>query len=83
MLAHKAKTNNVIFLANSNANFTFVRIKIKKTMSSVAATFKKVPRTFWIANTIELFERWAWYGFFMLFANYLTGSTDDGGLQFS
>lgn len=52
-------------------------------MSSVAATFKKFPRTFWIANTIELFERWAWYGFFMLFANYLTGSIDDGGLQFS
>ncbi len=52
-------------------------------MSSVAATFKKFPRTFWIANTIELFERWAWYGFFMLFANYLTGSLDDGGLQFS
>jgi MFS family permease len=40
-------------------------------------------RTFWIANTIELFERWAWYGFFMLFANYLTGSSDLGGLEFS
>ncbi|MDA3904775.1 MAG: MFS transporter [Bacteroidales bacterium] len=52
-------------------------------MNSTLATFKKFPRTFWIANTIELFERWAWYGFFMLFANYLTGSTDDGGLQFS
>lgn len=34
--------------------------------------FRKFPRTFWVANTIELFERWAWYGFFMLFANYLT-----------
>lgn len=52
-------------------------------MSNIISTFKKFPRTFWIANTIELFERWAWYGFFMLFANYLTGSTDDGGLQFS
>jgi MFS family permease len=28
-------------------------------------------------------ERWAWYGFFMLFANYLTGSSDSGGLEFS
>ena len=28
--------------------------------------FRKFPRTFWVANTIELFERWAWYGFFML-----------------
>ena len=36
-----------------------------------------------MANTIELFERWAWYGFFMLFANYLTGSSEVGGLEFS
>jgi dipeptide/tripeptide permease len=50
---------------------------------TIVSTIKKFPRTFWVANTIELFERWAWYGFFMLFANYLTGSTDDGGLQFS
>ena len=45
--------------------------------------FSKFPRTFWVANAIELFERWAWYGFFMLFANYLTGSSDLGGLEFS
>ena len=45
--------------------------------------FRKFPRTFWIANAIELFERWAWYGFFMLFAIYLTGSSDMGGLEFS
>ena len=45
--------------------------------------FSKYPRTFWVANTIELFERWAWYGFFMLFANYLTGSSDMGGLEFT
>jgi dipeptide/tripeptide permease len=43
----------------------------------------KFSRTFWIGNTLELFERWAWYGFFMLFANYLTGSSDMGGLEFS
>ncbi|MDR0429137.1 MAG: MFS transporter [Tannerellaceae bacterium] len=47
------------------------------------SVFSKFPRTFWVANTIELFERWAWYGFFMLFANYLTGSSDSGGLEFS
>ncbi len=45
--------------------------------------FSKFPRTFWVANVIELFERWAYYGFFMLFANYLTGSSDMGGLEFS
>lgn len=49
-------------------------------MSSI---FSKFPKTFWVANTIELFERWAWYGFFMLFATYLTGSSDIGGLEFS
>ncbi len=52
-------------------------------MNRFNTTIKKFPRTFWIANTIELFERWAWYGFFMLFANYLTQSTDKGGLEFS
>ena len=47
------------------------------------SVFRQFPRTFWVANAIELFERWAWYGFFMLFANYLTGSSDAGGLEFS
>ena len=44
---------------------------------------KKFPRTFWIANIIELVERWAWYGFFLLLPNYLTGSADQGCLEFS
>jgi dipeptide/tripeptide permease len=52
-------------------------------MSHLSVVFKKFPKTFWVANTIELFERWAWYGFFMLFANYLTLSSDLGGLEFS
>lgn len=52
-------------------------------MTKLTQVFSKFPRTFWVANTIELFERWAWYGFFMLFANYLTGSSDMGGLEFS
>jgi proton-dependent oligopeptide transporter, POT family len=45
--------------------------------------FKRFPGTFWIANIMELFERWAWYGFYILFALYLTSSTDEGGLGFS
>ncbi len=52
-------------------------------MSGILSTFEKYPRTFWIANSIELIERAAWYGVFMLFANYLTGSFDEGGLEFS
>jgi len=51
--------------------------------TSKSSIFRKFPRTFWVANTIELFERFAWYGFFMLFANYLTRSSDVGGLEFS
>jgi len=32
---------------------------------------------------MELFERWAWYGFYIVFALYLTNSTDTGALGFS
>lgn len=45
--------------------------------------FKKFPRTFWVANTAELFERWSWYGLFNVLAIYLTASTDTGALGFS
>jgi dipeptide/tripeptide permease len=52
-------------------------------MSGVISIIKKYPKTFWVANSIELIERAAWYGFFMLFANYLTESSDLGGLEFT
>ncbi len=45
--------------------------------------FQKFPKTFWIANTMELFERWAWYGLFAVLALYLTNSTDEGALGFT
>ncbi|MFA6403857.1 MAG: MFS transporter [Salinivirgaceae bacterium] len=51
--------------------------------NNVIGQFSKFSKTFWIANTMELFERWAFYGFFMLFANYLTLSTDTGALGLS
>jgi len=44
---------------------------------------KKYNATFWAANTIELFERWAWYGFYMAFALYLVNSKDTGALGLS
>jgi proton-dependent oligopeptide transporter, POT family len=44
---------------------------------------KQYPQSFWVANIMELFERWAWYGMFMVFALYLTGSVDTGALGFS
>jgi len=52
-------------------------------MNRISNTLKQYPRTFWVANTLELFERLAWYGFFMLFANYLTGTSESGALEFS
>ena len=52
-------------------------------MSTKVSVFRKFPRTFWVANSMELFERWAWYGFFMLFANYLTQSSELGALGLS
>jgi len=50
---------------------------------SIIKVLKRYPTTFWIANIMELFERWAWYGFYIIFALYLTGSTDEGALGFS
>ena len=52
-------------------------------MGKITQVFKRYPRAFWVANTMELFERWAWYGMFMLLALYLTGSKDTGALGFS
>ena len=52
-------------------------------MSRLAAVIKKFPRVFWISNFIELFERWAWYGFYNAFALYLTLSKDTGALGFT
>jgi len=52
-------------------------------MGKISQVFKKFPRTFWVANSMELFERWAWYGMFTVLALYLTQSTDTGALGFS
>jgi dipeptide/tripeptide permease len=45
--------------------------------------FRKYNKTFWASNVIELFERWAWYGFYMGFALFLVNSKDTGALGFS
>ncbi|MEI6679723.1 MAG: MFS transporter [Mariniphaga sp.] len=50
---------------------------------SIISVLKKYPATFWVANVMELIERWAWYGFYILFALYLTNSTDEGALGFT
>ncbi|MBN1131801.1 MAG: MFS transporter [Bacteroidales bacterium] len=45
--------------------------------------FTQFPGVFWTANTLELFERWAYYGIFNLLALYLTNSTESGALGFT
>ncbi len=49
-------------------------------MSSI---FRRFPNTFWIGNTMEIFERMSWYGFFALSSLYITGSVESGGLGFT
>ncbi len=52
----------------------------KKSFGQIITSY---PRSFWIASSMELFERWAWYGLFAVLALYLTGSTDEGALGFT
>lgn len=40
------------------------------------------PRTFWVANVMELFERGAYYGMNSVLAIYLSSKVEDGGLGF-
>ena len=41
------------------------------------------PVSFWIANTMEIFERMAWYGFYTVSSLYITGAVAEGGLGFT
>ncbi|MDX1284992.1 MAG: MFS transporter, partial [Draconibacterium sp.] len=47
------------------------------------SVIKKYNKNFWASNAIELFERWAWYGFYIAFPLFLVNSTDTGALGFS
>ena len=47
------------------------------------AQIKSYPAAFWVANTMEIFERMSWYGWFTVMAVYVTGSVATGGLGFS
>ncbi len=43
----------------------------------------KFPKTFWVANTLEIFERMAWYGFFAVSSLYITNPRSEGALGFT
>ncbi|MFZ4399009.1 MAG: MFS transporter [Bacteroidales bacterium] len=44
---------------------------------------KTFSRNFWMGCSMELFERWAYYGMFAVLALYLTGSKETGALGFT
>ncbi len=71
------KFYRIFVLGNNPSNSTY------RPMSNVSRVFRKLPSTYWWANIMELFERWAWYGMFMVLALYLTGSKETGALGFS
>jgi len=50
---------------------------------SFLAQIKSYPAQFWVVNTMEIFERMSWYGWFTVMALYVTGSVATGGLGFS
>jgi len=52
-------------------------------MSKEKIRLKEFPGTFWVANTLEIFERMAWYGFFAVSSLYITGAVGEGGLGFT
>lgn len=41
------------------------------------------PRSFWVANAMEIFERMGWYGFYAVSTLYLTSPVASGGLGLS
>ncbi|MCU0305925.1 MAG: MFS transporter [Thermoanaerobaculales bacterium] len=47
------------------------------------SVLRAFPRSFWIANLMEIFERMGWYGFYAVSTLYLTNPVADGGLGFS
>ncbi|MBD3220671.1 MFS transporter [bacterium] len=49
-------------------------------MADSTATRHRFPGFFWAANTMEIFERMGWYGFYAVSSLYLTGAVVDGGL---
>jgi POT family proton-dependent oligopeptide transporter len=52
-------------------------------MAKTKIKLSDFPAAFWAANTMEIFERMAWYGFFAVSSLYISGSVEEGGLGFS
>ena len=46
-------------------------------------TWRSFGLSFYLANTMEIFERLAWYGFFAVSSVYITTPIEQGGVGFS
>jgi POT family proton-dependent oligopeptide transporter len=53
---------------------------MEQTKAGFVQQVRSFPRTFYVANTMEIFERMAWYGMFTPLALYLTDQRARGGL---
>lgn len=56
---------------------------MSKPSHGLVSQIRSLPAPFWVANTMEIFERMAWYGFFAVSSLYITGSVATGGLGFT
>jgi POT family proton-dependent oligopeptide transporter len=57
--------------------------RIAKTEPELRGGLRRFPGNFWAANSMEIFERMGWYGFYAVSSLYLTGAVADGGLGLS
>ncbi|MBI3924462.1 MAG: MFS transporter [Armatimonadetes bacterium] len=56
---------------------------VKESKPGFIQQIKSLPAPFWVANTMEIFERLSWYGWFAVMALYVTAPPENGGLGFS
>jgi POT family proton-dependent oligopeptide transporter len=59
-----------------------MKVLIREETMAKINILRDYPRTFWIANVMELFERAAYYGLNSILGGYLTLSIVEGGLGF-
>ena len=50
---------------------------------SLGSQLRSYPAQFWVANTMEIFERMSWYGWYTVMALYVTGTVETGGLGYT
>ncbi|MGO3786694.1 MAG: hypothetical protein ACTJIB_17370 [Pseudoalteromonas prydzensis] len=55
----------------------------KQPSKTVKGGWQGLGLAFYIANTMEIFERLAWYGFFAVSSVYMTTPIEQGGVGFS